>query len=242
VDAPRALLPLRGAGVWLLVRPRTDLTRTPPQNAVVYTAEGARRRSFAVGDAVEDVQTGADDTIWVSYLDEGVFGGDDLSNNGLVTFDPDGTLVLRYGELAAAHGRPRIADCYALNVTPAGDVWLFYDDDFPLVRLRDRRLDRDWRLRKGAPVIGSPAVAVAVAGDRALFMGGYDRRDRLYLVALDAEAPDGLALEEAHAVDDRGVPLAPEHRWGEAFARGSVLYLRTVTDLVAVDVATIARG
>lgn len=235
----RRVQPL-GAGGWVLVGTRTG--RRPPvhplgHNAVVYTALGARRSSFAIGDAVEHVQTAADGSIWVGYFDEGVFGGGDLSPHGVVCFAPDGTPVFRYSALAREHSLPGVDDCYAMNVAPEGDVWLFYYTDFPLVRLHDRWPARVWRVSGDAPIIGSHAFAVA--GDRALFVGGYRRHERLFLVALDS--PSGPTVEEVGVVDARGDPLQREPPW-RAFARGSVLYLHTVSDLVAIDLAGGAGG
>jgi hypothetical protein len=80
----------------------------------------------------------------VSYFDEGVFGGG-IGSQGLVCFDSTGVPTFRYGDFAEQNGLPMICDCYAMNATPSGDVWLNYYTDFPLVRLHDCSIQNVWR-------------------------------------------------------------------------------------------------
>jgi hypothetical protein len=102
----------------------------------MYDRTGIRRRSLELGDASEDVQTTPDGRIWVSYFDEGVFGGT-IAKQGLVCFDLDGTPQFRYAEFAEQNKLPFLADCYAMNVVSSNDVWLSYYMDFPLVHIVD---------------------------------------------------------------------------------------------------------
>jgi hypothetical protein len=103
--------------------------------ALVYDQQGRLISTFDLGDASEDLQTTQDGKIWVSYFDEGVFG-DGIGVEGAVCFDAGGSPDFRFADFANSQRLPAIADCYAMNVTPEGEVWLNYYTDFPLVRLR----------------------------------------------------------------------------------------------------------
>jgi hypothetical protein len=119
---------------WLLADRRGGL-------ANLHDAYGQFRRSIDLGDASEDVQTTPDGKIWVSYFDEGVFGSG-IGQQGAVCFDMQGIPLFKYGDFAERAGLPLISDCYAMNVTSAGDVWFNYYTDFPLVHLQDFALER----------------------------------------------------------------------------------------------------
>jgi hypothetical protein len=120
---------------WLLVEGRGG-------GAHFYNQNGLHLKSINLGDAINDVQSTADGLIWVSYFDEGIFGGG-IGANGLVCFDSDGKDIFRYAELAEKQHLPHVDDCYALNVSPEF-TWLSYYSDFPLVELKDLRLTQSW--------------------------------------------------------------------------------------------------
>ena len=121
---------------WLLAESRGG-------RAAVYDQSGHFLRSLNLGDGIEDIQTTPNDQIWVSYFDEGVYGSE-IGRYGAVCFDYHGNLQFKYGEFAERHGLPYIDDCYAMNVNGAGDVWLSYYSDFPLVHLHDFVLEHAW--------------------------------------------------------------------------------------------------
>ncbi len=131
-------------------------------NAKVLSANGEVESIFKVGDAVEDVQIAQDDTVWVSYFDEGSLHNRAWNGrwDGLTEFDLKGNLKWQYeGE---------ILDCYSLNVEK-GDVYACYFTDFPVLRvsLKDKT-ETLWqnKFRRGCK-------ALAVWGDKALLVGGY---------------------------------------------------------------------
>src|SRR3954463_6445366 len=64
--------PLPG-GEFLVATPRTGGMASP--NARVIDAPGLTVRELLFGDGIKDVQTSALGEIWVSYFDEGVYGG-----------------------------------------------------------------------------------------------------------------------------------------------------------------------
>jgi hypothetical protein len=110
----------------------------------LYNRSGHFVTSLDLGDASEDLQTTPDGRIWVSYFDEGVFGGS-ISSEGFICFDRSGVPVFRYAKFAEQNNLPFISDCYAINVSVSGDVWLSYYTDFPLVHLRNLNLEQVWR-------------------------------------------------------------------------------------------------
>lgn len=209
-----------GANEWLLVRGRASDAHD--LNAHLYTSEGQQLASFHAGDGIQDVQVADDGSIWVSYFDEGVFGDTELGNAGLVCFSAAGEALFRYSEEASRHGLDTIADCYALNVSPGGEVWLYYYTDFPLVQLKDRRFSRQWA---DLPISG--AHAFAVHGPCALFTGGYGEEGYLYLVLLNSGHVQAL-----RAFDEFGNPL----QYLRAFGRGRRLFLQTESQLYVAEI------
>jgi hypothetical protein len=160
-------------------------------NAVVVGPDGAVQSELTLGDGIENLQTSPGGSIWVSYFDEGVFGNygwhgtgrsRPLGSSGLVCFGPDGSVRWEFQPPA---GHDMICDCYALNV--AGEtVWAYYYTDFPLARIKAGRV-RAW----STDVEG--ARAVAVAGDRVLFAGGYrDQGGRVLVGRLGEDAVEDL--------------------------------------------------
>jgi hypothetical protein len=88
-------------------------------------------------------------------------------NNGLVCFDSSGTPIFKYAEVAKQHDLPFIDDCYTLNVAGNG-VWVSYYTDFPLVWLKDFKLERMW------DSLGANR-AIAVRGERLVVFPAYDK-------------------------------------------------------------------
>jgi hypothetical protein len=177
-------------------------------------------------------------------LDPTIFGGTPLSQNGLVSLDPEGKPVFRYGDLiglATPVPQPSginyirfgdlagpvlgdMAHCYALNVCSGKEVWLYYYTEFPLVQLIEGAIEGWWP----APVRGSKGLAVA--GGRVLMGGGYDDRDSLFLGDLGAEH-----FRELTPVTEEGRPL----RDFRPFGRRHLLFLATADALYAIDLCSV---
>lgn len=117
-----------------------DSCRLRDGRARFYDASGNLRNTVDIGDAVNSVQATEHGLIWVSYFDEGVFGGG-IGQNGLVCFDSAGASVFKFAELATKEYLPQIDDCYALNVC-RDCIWLSYYSNFPLICLRDFQVER----------------------------------------------------------------------------------------------------
>lgn len=218
-ETPRAFDLVQPVGPDRLLLVRGTARSASDENAHIYDTDGRLVAAFHAGDGIEDVQTTEDGRIWVSYFDEGIFGTLELAQNGVVCFDQSGRPVLRYNRIPGPESP--ISDCYAMNVASDREVWLYYYTEFPLVRLLDRRFDREWR---GVPVQG--ARGFAVDGERAVFAGSYDGDDRLFLVSLAS-----MHVEELRPVDAGGEAL----RFRRAFGRGPRLFLATERALYTLN-------
>jgi hypothetical protein len=214
-----------GPEALLLVAPRAR-GMWDPLNAIIVDWDGAVRRRFTLSDGIEDTQVDPAGRLWVSYFDEGIFSGLDLSREGLVCFSRDLEPTLRFNTLAQRGGLPQMYDCYALNVASHHDAYTYYygesvDTYWPLVHLCDGNIAQMWQI---TAVQG--AHALAIDDTRVLFGGAYQHPERLTLVDLATGA-----WEEAIAADDDGQPikvlvdasrpLASPPIWG----RGRLLYV-----------------
>lgn len=179
----------------------------------IYDQSGRLLRSLDLGDAIEDIQTTPDGQIWVSYFDEGVFG-DGIGKFGVVCFDSQGNPRFKFGELAEQEGLPCISDCYAMNVNGAGDVWLNYYTDFPLVHLHKFVLEHLWGN------FGTIGKGFAVRDGQIVYL----HKSQLFSKCLQSpKEPDII-----QAQDESGANLMPQPKWYLGCAcRGSNLVLNT---------------
>lgn len=183
--------------------------------ATIHDANGALRFTVELGDAIESIQTANDGRIWVSYFDEGVFGGG-IGQQGLVCFDSSGRHLFKYADFAEQNDLPMICDCYALNVNVSGDVWLNYYTDFPLVRLHEYKLDKAW------PAFGSLGDAFAIRGDEIVYMA----KGQMSAISLAVES----RREPLSAIprDVAGVEITPSsQRYADTAGRGSAFIINT---------------
>ena len=195
---------------WLLGERRGGRT-------LVYDPHGSVTATFDLGDGSEDLQTTPDGKIWVSYFDEGVFGNG-VGSEGAVCFDSAGSPVFRFAEFAARHCLPMISDCYAMNVSLEGEVWLNYYMDFPLVRLRGFTLQE---VRQPFRHMGH---AFAVRGTQVLYL-----QDGQFMVS---ELDQPQEQQAATAVDEQGLSLSlKKDARSTPAARGSSFLVETETAL-----------
>ena len=97
-----------------------------------------------IGEGVQDCQLDIKNNIWISFSDEGIFSGEELSENGLVALDIEGNVVFNnYEQIVQEKNVPPIDDCYALNVIN-DEVCLYYYSEFPVVQLENQVLKNYW--------------------------------------------------------------------------------------------------
>ncbi len=188
----------------------------PEKNAAIYDWSGHRLARLTLGDGITDVRVTPNGTIWVSYFDEGVYGNygwggpgpTPMGRSGLVAFDSSGEV--QYEWPGRADGRYVIDDVYAMNVADDDDVWFYFYQDFPIVRLHDGE-SQVWRWGR------SDSSALAVADERALL---YGRRGHATSVRLDPHGHTKV-LGEFKVVAPDGHSLAG----CSAFGTGDRLYL-----------------
>jgi hypothetical protein len=185
--------------------------------AVVYDERGRTQKTLDLGDASEDVQTTPNGHIWVSYFDEGVFGNG-IGQNGVVCFDSEGQPLFKYSEFAQRNQLPFVVDCYAMNVVSEEEVWLSYYSDFPLVVIRNLKLDRVWR------EFGCLQSGFALLGDSVISQKCYASPSELIRRRLSGVDPQ----EAIEAINEEGAPIRGE--WAVT-GRGPHLYLRNETSL-----------
>lgn len=175
-----------------------------------------------LGDGIKDVQVTASGVIWTGFFDEGVFGGR-IGAAGLLARDQSGQQIY---EFEPDYGLDYISDCYALNVASESDVWFYYYTEFPLVHLRNLRIERFWE----PPVKGSSAFAVS--SDVALFEGPrYQGSPYYHLVQLG---------EHGHILGHRKFSLTDSHRqWIEpdwTVGRGDTLHILSESHIYQLTV------
>jgi hypothetical protein len=186
-------------------------TEGAEKNAVAFDWNDHEMGRFTLGDGIQDLRVTREGTIWVSYFDEGIFGNygwDDpgptpMGATGLVAFSPTGKVHFSYD--AAAANTDSICDAYAINVTNNGDVWIYFYDEFPVVRICQGTY-KSWKLG----VAG--AHALAIQGNRVLLFGGYEQKNMGRIIQLRddgdsevieeiaIEAPSGEPLDSAYAM------------------------------------------
>lgn len=184
-------------------------------NAYLYESNGELLGSFPMGDAISTVQSSRGGEIWVSYFDEGVFG-DGIGRSGLNAFNIAGDLRFDFTEIAKTSTLGYMADCYALNAASNEETWVCYYTEFPVVCLKERKLDRHWPAIK--EMVGSGAFAVLK--DCMLFTGGYDFRGHLFWHDLERDKTIKVI-----ALQPNGDPLEWSEKTSRVVGRGAKLYI-----------------
>lgn len=159
------------------------------ENGYIYSIDGVLKKQFLLGDGIANIQVTENNTIWVSYSDQGLTGRygwyDPIGSTGLVAWNTDGEKVY---EFEPSDDLYHMVDCYALNVSSnnATYAYYFYNDDndcgeFDLVRIQNQKITDYWHM----PVTGSSAFIID--DNKAVFDGGYHHRTLFYLIELQKE-------------------------------------------------------
>jgi hypothetical protein len=162
---------------------------------------------------------------WIGYDDDTVahrrLGDENPSppwDSGLVALNSHGEVLFDFDRLGTGpnHQLP-FSDCYALNVVDDHEVWVYYWQQFSLVRLVDYQITWRWDT---IPVRFAEAFAVA---------NDYEPRNTVLLAAL---APSLSVLNRVYFDSLHTEQLTPVRASGEriqyveAFGRADHLYLR----------------
>ncbi|MFP3375897.1 hypothetical protein SB767_05445 [Bacillus sp. SIMBA_069] len=191
-------------------------------NAVIYNPDGSEYVKFYAGEGIQDCQVDANEDIWVSYCDEGIFGECPIGVNGIVAFDSKGQLIFNhYDQYVERFNVPPIDDCYAMNVID-GDVWLYYYSEFPLVQMKDKNFHMSWNDINVIKEIRSESFAVAQ--DKVVFIT-QDKK----LVVYDL---NNNHVHDMNLRNELGEPI----QFVAYYSRGSVMYFQTDDRLYYVDV------
>jgi hypothetical protein len=205
---------------WLLGETRSG-------RAIIYDAAGKPTGSeFDLGDASEDIQVSENGAIWVSYFDEGVFGGG-VGNAGLVCFNSVGQVIFRYSDFAEHHKLPPVDDLYALNVVDESDVWISYYSDFPLVRIRNWKEAEVWN-------DFGPTKCISVSGPMVVSARAYEKGRLNRSILTNAV----WNHEELIPVDFQGATISPPFR---AWARRDRMCLLTNTKIYSCVISDITE-
>lgn len=135
------------------------------RNGVIFDPATGQISRILLGDGIANLSIDANDRIWVSYFDEGVFGNFGWNHpgppgpgaGGLVCFADDGKELWAFNGL---ENSAFIDDCYAFNAQRE-ERWAYFYSDFDLCSV-----DGNFRseILSGVSVSGSSAFAVADQG------------------------------------------------------------------------------
>lgn len=195
------------------------------QNGRIYHSSGQFSKGVILGDGIGNLAVKPEGIIWAGYFDEGVFGNfgwsQPLGSSGLVAWREDGTKLY---EFQPPEGLDHICDCYAVNAC-GEDLWICYDTDFPLVRIRDYQVVQHWEI----PISGSGAFAIS--GDHALFSGDYEDRNQYHLLELSGPR---AAIRASFKLHDRDGAIVDADRVAE---RGENLFVLRGREVFKIGVA-----
>lgn len=216
----------------LLICPRSYYSSPDDfeKNGRIYSLDGKLKKEILLGDGIQDVQATKSGTIWTSFFDEGIFGNygwrNPIGASGLIAFDVNGKILYEFEPVS---GLDHMVDCYAINVPSDHETWCYYYTDFPIVKIRDRKIEDFWH----SPVTG--AGAFSIYNDLVLFVGSYDNKAEFQIVKL-LENHKSKIICKINLTDEKGNPLEPER----VAARSSHVLVISGTRVYKIDLQDIA--
>ncbi len=192
------------------------------KNGKVYTNEGTFIREFLLGDGIQDLKVTAQNNIWTSYFDEGVFGNYGWKNPvgaaGLRAWNCNGSEIYKYNN----YGDHSISDCYALNVVNDNEVWFYFYTNFELACRKNGEI----KYYK-TEIAGSDGFIVY--DKYVLFRGGYRQHNNYYLYQVNSS--DMRLLGEVSLINKDESLIETSY----IDCRKSKLLLLSGTELYSVD-------
>jgi hypothetical protein len=196
-------------------------------NGIVFDPRSGRSTRILLGDGISSAQVDNLGRIWVSYIDEGIFGNfgwghpgpAPIGLAGLVCFSDSGEKIWEYPHLT----HHAITDCYALNVSGSGAAIFFYTD-FPVCRISSDFKLEYWKTKL------SGCHQLAISEKKVLLSGQYrDAQDAAYLGTLDPDQFVGTEQVRLVMPDGSSMPK------GRLMGRGNHLYFFAASDVYQVS-------
>lgn len=158
-------------GGFLLVSARCRYNKgNPDHNAVIVDLDGNKMDEFCLGDGISQCMFHPELGIVTGYFDEGIFGNygweEPLGEYGVRVWGKDGRDIWKADK--------EIYDCYALNISEAGDIWYYYYNEFKLVKENIHTSDE----REFDPGIsGSNSLVISEDNATVILDQGYDAQE-----------------------------------------------------------------
>jgi len=215
------LQPVQG-DKFLLASARTSFRNgNPEKNARIFDNAGTCISEFVLGDGLQSVKVTADNHIWASYFDEGIYGSygwdKPLGYCGLRKWDISGNSCFEYNAQAY---RKYIDDCYAMNVLSDSEVWFYFYQDFQIGILKDNKISF---LEPGI----SGASCFLVHGQRVMFDKGYNQHGTFRVLKISGdllEAEYDIVFEDPDGT--RLIPQLIDYRGSEmVFVSNEKVYI-----------------
>jgi len=168
--------PIQDNILLLGARCRYNEEHGPEKNALIVDLQGNIIKEFCLGDGIEDCIVTEQGNIITSYFDEGVFGNygwdKPIGSCGLIVWNSDGSIKWKADR--------DIADCYAINMDDANNLWYYYYTEFNLVKT-DLKNETVYTPQ----ISGASGFLITSDGRKILFDGGYDKHGDFQMATLD---------------------------------------------------------
>lgn len=148
------------------------------KNAKIVDNNGEMINEFTLGDGIEDIIEDANENLWVSYCDEGIFGnygwGSEyegkyiapIGQNGVICWNLNGEKLWEYPVKDLGS---QMYDCYAMNIDENNNIWIYYYGEFDLIKI-----DSNMNLSRFSFNIAG-ATGFAIYENNILISGGYNK-------------------------------------------------------------------
>lgn len=137
-------------------------------NAIIVDRLGNVIKKLYLGDCIQNCIVNNSENIIVSYYDEGIFSGDEISMNGLNVFDINGEIIWK-------SDKP-IDDCYAINIDENENIWYYYYSDFKLIKT-DMKQEKIYEPH----IEGASAFLISSDAKNIVFEAGYNNKNNFII-------------------------------------------------------------
>jgi hypothetical protein len=222
-------LPIRGEGGPPIVQPlaRGDWLVHAYPRVHILRAHGGAEGTYTSGVA-RCLQATSTGRAWIGYGEEEILGSG-LGRACFAAYEPDGTAVFSFLDVAARRGLPIPLNVVAVNLVDDAEAWILgTGEDSILVRMNDLSITETWIWSNRQKSQGPYGSGFSVAAERLLISTG--QGPELHLWNLTTKQSTPLV-----AFGPEG-PLPVQRASG----RGAVLYLMTWDAAYALDVREFA--